>query len=140
MMSSPASGGIGHVRVLHGSRDVTTSTPPASSSGGGGPPDDLSLRVAGLERTLASISGKLDDVAALIADGRIESERRFGSVEIRLTGLEKVLEAKASTADLRELTGKVSSIPSTWQTLAIMAGLLVGVGGLAFTIAKLSGH
>lgn len=110
--------------------------------------EDLNRRVAALERGQDLIIGKLDGIARGIADGRLEivkdiadgrleNEKRFSSVEGRLTGIETSLAAKASSADLRDLSGRVSSIPTTWQTIAIIAALLVGISGISFTISKL---
>ncbi|KMO13642.1 hypothetical protein [Methylobacterium platani] len=41
-------------------------------------------------------------------------------------------------AKLSGLEGRVSSIPTTWQTIAIIAGLLVGIAGVSFSVAKLT--
>lgn len=116
------------------------SAPAMAGGSDGGGTSDMERRVAVLEKTFEKIDDKLNAIVKSVADSRIENERRFGTIDARLVAIEKTLESKASTADFRELSGKVSSIPNTWQTLAIMGGLLVGVGGLAFTIAKLSGH
>lgn len=98
--------------------------------------DDVIRRVGALEQNLQKIDGKIDKLTELVNSFGLKTSERLGGIEGRLTGIEKILEMKASTADLREVAGTVKMIPNIWQTLAIMAGLLVGVSGLAFTIAK----
>lgn len=106
------------------------------SGDGGGPTDLMEQRIAALERGQELIISKLDGIAKGIADGRLENEKRFGTIESRLTGIEKGLDSKASAADLRELSGRVASIPTTWQTIAIISALLIGIATVSFSVAR----
>lgn len=102
--------------------------------------DDVIRRVSALEKGQELIISKLDGIAKGITDGRIENEKRFGAIEGRLTGIERALDAKASSADVKLIEGKVSSIPTTWQVVGLMGALVVstlgGVAGLAFALAR----
>lgn len=109
--------------------------PPTS---GGQPPDNTDRRLDALEKNFEKLDGKIDRLTELVRSFGEKSADRLSNIDGRLTGIEKTLDAKASTADVRELSGKVSNIPTTWQTVAIIAALLVGIGGLSFTISRLA--
>lgn len=98
--------------------------------------DDIARRVAALEKGFEKMDGKIDRLTELVNSFGLKSAERLGAIEGRLTGMEAKLDSKASSAEVRELAGKVSSIPNVWQTLAIMGGLLAGVAGLAFALTK----
>jgi len=40
------------------------------------------------------------------------------------------------TVKIATLDGRVANLPSTWQIIAILAALLFGVSGIAFTAAR----
>lgn len=105
--------------------------------GGGGPTDRMEHRIASLEKSYEKLDGKIDKLTDLVRAFGEKSAERLATIEGRLNGIEKALDAKASTADVKELSGKVSNIPTTWQTVAIIAALLAGIGGVSFTISKL---
>lgn len=116
-----------------------------SGGDGGGTSGDMERRLSTLEKGMEKVIGKLDDIQSSIGSARLDAERRFGSIDSRLLVIETKLDSKLATTDLTPiearigtLDGKVSNIPTVWQTLAIMAGLMVGVGSLAFTLAKLA--
>ncbi|PXW61384.1 hypothetical protein [Methylobacterium sp. B4] len=115
----------------------------------------MDQRVAALEKGQELIISKLDGIAKGIADSRLESERRFGSIESRLTGLEAKLDTKASGEALAKVggelggrlqgvEGKISNIPDVRATITLtlttIALCLGGVSVLAFTLFKLFGH
>lgn len=108
----------------------------------------MNARIEKLEAGHAEILAKLDGIATLIADGRLENEKRFGGFDVSLTKLEERLANTATTvaltSGLGELNGKIekvdgrlSNIPTTWQTVAIIVGMLVGIAGVSFTISSL---
>ncbi|TXN40503.1 hypothetical protein FV232_00820 [Methylobacterium sp. WL30] len=112
-------------------------------------------RVKALEDGQKAILDKLDAISRSIGDGRLENEKRFsgmsdrfGAVDTVLAKLETRLDHTADAAGLArmhgELTGKmenvsgrVTSIPTTWQTVAIIVGMLGGISAIAFAISKL---
>ena len=116
------------------------SRPVLSDGGGGGTSDGMDLRITALEKGFEKLDGKIDKLTELLSSFALKTSERLGAIEGRLTGIEKTLDAKASTADLREVSGKISSIPTTWQTVAIIAGLLVGIGTISVSLLKLAGH
>jgi tRNA A58 N-methylase Trm61 len=80
---------------------------------------------------------------------------RVGRIEIKIDRIEEALRRmeaalKELFSDNREfrrqlaeqsvklahLDGRISNIPTTWQTLAILATLLIGLSGIMFTTAK----
>lgn len=118
---------------------------PLPPGGGGGTSDGMEQRIAALEKGFEKLDGKLDRLIESVATGRLENEKRFGAIDARLTGIEAKLDAKAARADLAPieaklsgLEGRVAGIPTTWQTIAIVAALLVGIAGVSFSVAKLS--
>lgn len=123
-----------------------------SFSGGGAPEDSrLEKRVDRLERILASLEPKIsellltcakkDDVQKLQVDiakvdGRLEAvQSRLEGVEGRLVGVDVRL--GGVEGQLAGVEGRLSMIPNIWQTLALLATLLIGLSGIMFTSAKL---
>lgn len=102
--------------------------------------DDVVRRVASLEKGLEKLDGKIDKLTELVNAFGLKTSERLGGIEGRLTGIEKTLESKASSADVKLVEGKVSSIPTTWQVVGLMGALVVGtlggVAGLAFALAR----
>lgn len=93
----------------------------------------MEQRIAALEKGLEQLDSKLDKLTERVRDASLKNIERLSGIETRLVAIERTVAAKASTADLREISGRIASIPTTWQTIAAM---LVGIAGGAFTIAK----
>ena len=113
--------------------------------GGGGTSDGMEQRIAALEKGFEKLDGKLDRLIEAVTAGRLENEKRFGAIDSRLTGIEAKLDTKATKTDLAPieaklsgLEGRVANIPTTWQTIAIIAAILVGIAGVSFTVAMLT--
>lgn len=128
--------------------DRTGSGGDGGSAGGGEPPDEMNARIEKLEAGHAAILAKLDAIATSIADGRLENEKRFSGFDKSLTKLEERLDHTATAAALasgygdlnakiEKVDGRLSNIPTTWQTIAIIVGMLVGIAGVSFTISGL---
>lgn len=105
-------------------------------------------RIEKLEVGQASILTKLDAIATAIADGRLDNEKRFSGFDKSLTKLEAQLDHTATAAALasgygdlngkiEKVDGRLSNIPTTWQTIAIIVAMLVGIAGVSFTISGL---
>ncbi|MGX9984549.1 hypothetical protein [Methylobacterium fujisawaense] len=116
---------------------------------GGEPPDDMKDRIEKLEAGHAAILAKLETIASSISDGRLENEKRFSGFDKSLTKIEERLEHTATAASMAaghgelsekigRVDGRTSSIPTTWQTVAIIAALLVGIAGVSFTVSKIN--
>jgi len=108
-----------------------------SGGDGGGTSDGMEPRVKALEAGMEKVLGKLDEISKSIADGRLDTEKRFGALEVRLATIEGKLDTKASAASLERIDGQIKSIPTTWQTIAILVSLLGGITAIAFAISKL---
>ena len=80
---------------------------------------DMERRVQVLEASFARIDGKLDKI--------IETLAAFSQkTEVWLERIETSLEAKASAVDLAELRGMVRSLPTIWQLITLVFGILAG--------------
>ena len=104
---------------------------PFDTGGGGGsgrPP--LSERVAAVEKSVMRIELKLERHDE--AFRRVEEALKSISVDIKtLTNAGFDLREKAAHID-----GRLANIPTFWQTLALIATLLIGIAGLLFTSSK----
>ncbi len=97
----------------------------------------IEARVAVLEEKVGRIELKLDRVENKL-DRHDDAFRR---VEDALKSLaEDNKRFSTSLADLREkvahIDGRLANIPTFWQTILLMATLLVGIAGLLFTASK----
>ena len=100
-------------------------------------------RELGDEQIEAKIGGKLDKIIEAQAAERLADERRFGSIGERfgligerLASIEAKLEAKASAAELAEIKGRVTSLPSTWQMAVLIIATVFMILGGSFLILK----
>ncbi|WP_375453278.1 hypothetical protein [uncultured Methylobacterium sp.] len=125
--------------------DEPRATPSLSGGNGGGTSDGMDRRVATLEKGIDKLFARLDDIQTSIAAARLDTEKRFGTLESRLIAIDTKLDAKVSTSELTPIAakigtidGKVSNIPTVWQMIALMAALLAGVSGLAIAIVRLA--
>lgn len=117
----------------------TGGRPPA----GGEPPVDLERRVAALEEALERIGGKLDKIIEAQAAARLAVEQRFaavaetgairfGAIDTRLADISGKIDTKASATDVAGIKGRVDALPTTWQLITLVFGILGG----AFLIVK----
>ncbi len=92
---------------------------------GGGPPHDpgMETRVAVLERIAVDTKEALVGIRADIRDAR-------GDIQRLDTKINDVRE------NLGRLDGRVSQLPSTWQMITTMAGLLIAFSGLIIGVLK----
>ena len=108
------------------------------TGGGDGPRGPvIEARVAVLEEKVGRIELKLDRVESKL-DRHDEAFRR---VEDALKSLaEDNKRFSTSLADLREkvahIDGRLANIPTFWQTLSLMAMLLIGIAGIIFTASR----
>jgi hypothetical protein len=82
----------------------------------------LEERVAALERRVVKLEFKIDHIEEALR--RIElalRELAADNKDFRIVGIE----------------GRLSQIPTGWQTKAILATLLVGMSGVLFTASRL---
>jgi hypothetical protein len=60
--------------------------------------------------------------------GGMELERRVARLEEAVTAIR---------LDIAEMKGKLSNLPTTWQLIGVNFGLVVGVAGLVFAVARM---
>lgn len=97
--------------------------PASGGSGGGTTSDDLLRRVQVLEEGQKAIMNKLDGISDGIKDSRLDNERRYGTIEGRLNGIEKMLDAKSNKSDLTPIETKLTAINAAIDTRAPVADL-----------------
>ncbi|CAO4150853.1 hypothetical protein PKCBPO_03287 [Methylorubrum thiocyanatum] len=97
--------------------------PASGGSGGGTTSDDLLRRVRSLEEGHKTILSKLDGISDGIQATRFENERRYGGIEGRLQGIEKMLDAKLNKADLTPIETKLTAIGAAIDTRASLSDL-----------------
>ena len=109
-----------------------------ASSGGSGPEDPmLEKRVETLENDVKEVKASLSRLE--IGFARIEEKLSHIATTADLTRVEGRLEAKLSQVEgqleskIAFVEGKISQLPTTWQIIAILSGLLVGIAGLVYT-------
>lgn len=119
---------------------------PTDQGGGGDPPDDMDKRIAKLEAGHEAIRGQLSEMSTLlkVIDTKLDAKAAEGSVSAldgKVQNVKDAINTRASQADFNLLKGSVQNLPTTWQIIGPLAGLifvtLTGVAVLAFTIAKL---
>ena len=93
----------------------------------------LEQRVGALEADMKDVKASLGRLE--LAFARIEEKFAFVSTKEDLARVEAKLGEKIATLD-----GKVSNLPSTWQVIGILAGLLVGVASLVYATDKFLSH
>ena len=105
---------------------------PDSGRGAGGGPEDsmLEQRVATLEQAVARIEIKID-----------RSETAFRRSEDALKSLADDNKSFAKqnaelAAQVARMDGRLTSIPTFWQTIASLGTLLIGISGLLFTASR----
>jgi hypothetical protein len=94
---------------------------------GGGPEDPMiEQRVANLEATVGDIR---------TSGARIEAK-----LERHEEALRRIEDALKVLVDVREkvahIDGRLANIPTFWQTLALMATLLIGLSGIIFSASR----
>jgi hypothetical protein len=110
----------------------------------------MEARVIALEKGLEKLDTKIDKLTELVNAFGLKTSERLGTIEGRLTGIEKTLDAKAARTDLTPIEvklgtvdGKVSNLPTTavmvTLVLTAVALSLGGAAGLAVTLFKLFG-
>jgi hypothetical protein len=83
----------------------------------------LEQRVSRLEQRMERIEGILLKLEPQIT-------------ELLLTGA-KQTDLQALKAQVAKVEGRLENIPTTWQVIAIMSGMLVGIAGIVFAAARL---
>jgi hypothetical protein len=68
------------------------------------------------------------------------SEGSLQRIELIATELKERTSHPASAADVAEIKGRLNSIPTTWQTVAILATLLIGIAGLVVATNNFLAH
>jgi hypothetical protein len=100
---------------------------PSKKDGGDGPEDlMLEQRVARLEQILASLEPKITEILLTGAktDDPQKAQVDLARIEGRISGIE---------GRIVGIDGRLSLIPTTWQIIAILASLLIGVSGIVLT-------
>ena len=104
--------------------------------GGPGGPDgsDLARRVVALEVKIDRIDGALARLEPAVREIAVDNRKQFvdllsriGAVEARLAGVEGQMEG---------VKGRLALVPTTWQIIAILATLLIGIAGIIFTASR----
>jgi hypothetical protein len=67
------------------------------------------------------VNDGIDRLAATLSETTLDTEKRLAAVD-------EELKAKASAADLAEVKGQVSTVPTPVQLLALVVGIFVTVG------------
>jgi hypothetical protein len=96
----------------------------------GGPEDPLlEERVERLEKILASLEPKISEILLTCAkrDDVLKLQLEIAEVKGRIQGID---------GRLAGIDGRFSQIPTTWQILALVGTLLVGLSGLIFTASR----
>ena len=98
----------------------------AQTRGGGGHgptgDDEVERRIKTLETSIGKLDRKLDSIIDTQIAERLSNEKRFGSIDARLSAIDEKLDAKASAADVARITGRVDSLPTTWQMITLVVG------------------
>ncbi len=106
--------------------------------GGDGPLEPtLVQRVAALERKIDRIEAKLErhddafrrieEALKALADDNREFRRQLADLTAKVANVE---------GRILGIDGRLSQIPTTWQIVAILATLLIGIAGLIFTASR----
>lgn len=70
----------------------------------------------------------MKDVKASV--GRLEIG--FARFEEKISHLATKDDISRLSGDVREVSGKVANLPTTWQVIAILSGMMVGVASLVY--------
>ncbi|MFH6781690.1 MULTISPECIES: hypothetical protein [Methylobacterium] len=108
----------------------------------------MQQRVEALEKGMQKLEGKIDRLTELVNGFGLKTSERLGTIEGRLTGIEKTLESRAAKSDLTPLEakiaavdGKIAHLPTTSAMITLMLGAvglsLGGAAGLAFTLFRI---
>jgi len=96
----------------------------------------LENRVSRLEKILASLEPKISELLLTCAkkDDLQKLQLELAKMEGRMSGIE----GRISGIDGRfsGIEGRLSMIPTTWQIVAILATLLIGLSGIIFATSK----
>lgn len=110
----------------------------AKAGGDGSGPEDpmLDKRVEALEvevRSMKDSLGRMEVVFARVEEklASLATKDDVARAEMRFSGDLSRAELRLSN-DIAELKGRVSNLPTTWQIVAILAALLVGVASLVY--------
>lgn len=107
----------------------------------------MDRRISALERGFDKLDSKIDRLTDLVQDLVGKTGDRLGTIEGRLTGIEKMLDAKAAKGDLApieaklgDIGGQIKNLPGIASmitlVLATLAGSLGGAATLAYTLAR----
>jgi hypothetical protein len=85
-----------------------------------------------LDRRVGALEADMKDVKATLgrlelAFARVEEKFTFVPTKEDLTRVEAKLAEKIATID-----GRISNLPTTWQIIAILSGLIFGVAALVY--------
>ena len=61
-------------------------------------------------------------------------------IELIVTELKEGTSHLATASDLVEIKGRLNSLPTTWQTIAILATLPIGIASLVFATTNFLAH
>lgn len=99
-------------------------------SDGSGPEDPM------LERRVEILEADMKEVKASLS--RLETG--FARIEERLSHVATVSDIATVRESVARLDGKLTQIPTTWQIIGILAGLLFGVASLVYATNNFLDH
>ena len=85
------------------------------TSGAGPTGGDMEGRVRALEPNFEKMDGKLDKILD-----------RLTAHDVKLASIEAKLDTMASATDLARIEGRVEALPTTWQMITLVFGILGG--------------
>ena len=93
---------------------------------GRGPTDgDVANRISIVEKSIAKMDAKLDRLIEKVDDLRMD-----------VTRMDERLKTTASAAELAEIKGRVNGLPTTWQMITLVIGIVGTILGGAFLLLK----
>ena len=85
----------------------------------------LSERVDGLEKRMERVEGRLSSIEVLLAE-----------IKGQLSQMPKATEIGALRADVARIDGKLSSVPTMWQLLAMVISTWTAGAAIVFIIIR----
>jgi hypothetical protein len=89
-----------------------------------------------LERRVDALEADMKEVKASL----LRLETGFARIEERLSHVATVSDIATVRESVARLDGKLTQIPTTWQIIGILAGLLFGVASLVYATNNFLDH